>query len=195
MGNLICYPLGAPNFRPSFRYFNRWTALLGIEQRVVLGGGISSIFLLAGTLGNIGVMFYLSWLYGIIATAILLAVFVYLVISAPDKDWGEISQAIMFHQVGLVRLRVDAFLPDDCLCRCASICSAWTPRSCTASSGAPTSCLWWTALLPQSLASATPSKKEVCSCACLQSTLLFELFFKVLHASVLACVVGLKAFL
>jgi hypothetical protein len=98
-----CY-LGAPNFRPSFRFFNRWTALLGIEQRVVVDGGISSNPVPTGTLGNIGVMFYLSWLYGIIATAILLAVFIYLVVTAPARDWGEISQAIMFHQVGHVGL-------------------------------------------------------------------------------------------
>eukprot|EP00042_Codosiga_hollandica_P044889 m.448610 g.448610 ORF g.448610 m.448610 type:complete len:968 (-) comp56892_c1_seq3:2431-5334(-) len=89
--NVTCFFLavtGAPNFRPSFRFFNRWTALLG-------------------TVSNIVVMFYLSWMYGLIGTGLLLAVFIYLVFTAPARDWGEISQAIMFHQVRKYLLLLD----------------------------------------------------------------------------------------
>ena len=70
----------------------------------------------AGFALNIGVMFFLNWMYALIGVSgravcrafcdssaglsALTLVFIYLLVRAPAKNWGEISQALMFHQGG-----------------------------------------------------------------------------------------------
>ena len=89
--NIACFALrvsGAPNFRPHFRNFSWRTAL-------------------AGSLLALSVMFISSPLYALVAigAVVLLSLVVY--IYAPPKPWGDVSQAIIFHQVRKYLLRLD----------------------------------------------------------------------------------------
>jgi len=89
--NLTCFALkitGAPNFRPQFKFFSWQSALLG--------------FLL-----NIAVMFWLNWLSALLSTFALVAVFMIILFKGPQKDWGDLSQALMWHQVRKYVLMLD----------------------------------------------------------------------------------------
>eukprot|EP00937_MAST-01D_sp_MAST-1D-sp2_P002693 g2693.t1 len=68
---------GVVNFRPSFRVFSWQSALLG-------------------ALLNIAVMLYLNVVYAVCTLAILAVLFVYVAITGPDVEWGDISQALLF---------------------------------------------------------------------------------------------------
>ena len=90
--NLTCFVLkitGAPNFRPQFTFFSWHSALLG--------------FLL-----NMGVMFWLNYISATVSTLALIAVFGIILFKGPRKDWGDVSQALMWHQVRKYLLRLDA---------------------------------------------------------------------------------------
>ena len=81
--NLTCFALsisGAPNFRPTFKYWSKWTALVGFVT-------------------NLFVMFFLDWKHGIIGVGILISLVIYLFMRGPVTQWGDVSQALMFHQV------------------------------------------------------------------------------------------------
>jgi solute carrier family 12 (potassium/chloride transporters), member 9 len=81
--NFTCFALsisGAPNFRPMFKYWSKWTALVGFAT-------------------NLFVMFFLDYKHGIIGVCILLCLVVYLTFRGPVTQWGDVSQALMFHQV------------------------------------------------------------------------------------------------
>ncbi|SCU81250.1 LAFA_0C03598g1_1 [Lachancea sp. 'fantastica'] len=91
--NLACFLLeisSAPNFRPSFRYFDWYTACVG------------------GTLSILAMLV----VDAISASLVILAISVIFVVihlfSAP-KPWGDVSQNIIYHQVRkyLLRLRQD----------------------------------------------------------------------------------------
>ncbi|KAL3229094.1 hypothetical protein RNJ44_02181 [Nakaseomyces bracarensis] len=91
--NLACFLLGissAPNFRPSFKYFNRYTAL-------------------TGTLTSVISMLIVD---GLAASELILAMvilFVTIHYFCPPKPWGDVSQSLIYHQVRkyLLRLRQD----------------------------------------------------------------------------------------
>lgn len=91
--NLACFLLGissAPNFRPSFKYFNRYTAL-------------------TGTLASVIAMLIVD---GLAASELILAMiilFVTIHYFCPPKSWGDVSQSLIYHQVRkyLLRLRQD----------------------------------------------------------------------------------------
>ena len=89
--NLACFLLkigSAPNFRPSFRYFNWQTAAAG-----ALFSGISMIFV--------------DGLYATGCVGILLFLFLLIHYTSPPKPWGDVSQSLIYHQVRkyLLRLR------------------------------------------------------------------------------------------
>lgn len=89
--NLACFLLkigSAPNFRPSFRYFNWQTAAAG-----TLVSGVS--------------MFFVDGLYAAGCIAILIMIFLLIHYSSPPKPWGDVSQSLIYHQVRkyLLRLR------------------------------------------------------------------------------------------
>ncbi|KZF24739.1 hypothetical protein L228DRAFT_281783 [Xylona heveae TC161] len=89
--NLACFLLkasSAPNFRPSFHYFNMWTAA-------------------AGTLSSGATMFFVDGLYASGCVVILIVIFLIIHYTSPPKSWGDVSQALIYHQVRkyLLRLR------------------------------------------------------------------------------------------
>jgi potassium/chloride transporter 9 len=89
--NLACFLLkigSAPNFRPSFHYFNSWTAL-------------------AGTVISGATMFFVDGIYASACVCILVILFVLIHYTTPPKTWGDVSQSLIYHQVRkyLLRLR------------------------------------------------------------------------------------------
>jgi len=79
---------GAPNFRPRFKYFSIWTSLTG------------------GIL-HIGLMFVLDPINAALSLIVFLILFALIHFFAPPAAWGDISQALIYHQVRkyLLRLR------------------------------------------------------------------------------------------
>ncbi|PGH30544.1 solute carrier family 12 (potassium/chloride transporters), member 9 [[Emmonsia] crescens] len=89
--NLACFLLkvgSAPNFRPSFHYFNSWTALFG----TVISGVT---------------MFFVDGVYASGCVCILVLLFLLIHYTTPPKSWGDVSQSLIYHQVRkyLLRLR------------------------------------------------------------------------------------------
>ncbi len=90
--NLTCFLLqvtGVPNFRPTFRYHS-WHLSL------------------CGTILNIAVMIFLNPVYALISLLVLIALSFYLYMTVAQKNWGDISQALMYHQVRKYLLRLDS---------------------------------------------------------------------------------------
>merc|ERR1712195_324447 len=89
--NLTAFALsvtGAPNFRPTWKYYSWQLSLLGFVM-------------------NIFVMFYLDLLMSGIAVFLLMVLFFYVWWRHPPTDWGDISQALMYHQVRKYLLKID----------------------------------------------------------------------------------------
>ncbi|KAJ5659278.1 hypothetical protein N7507_005729 [Penicillium longicatenatum] len=89
--NLACFLLkigSAPNFRPSFHYFNWQTAAAG-----TLVSGVS--------------MYFVDGLYASGAVSVLFILFLLIHYTSPPKPWGDVSQSLIYHQVRkyLLRLR------------------------------------------------------------------------------------------
>ncbi|PWN46615.1 hypothetical protein IE53DRAFT_372188, partial [Violaceomyces palustris] len=79
---------GAPSFRPSFRYWNIWTA----------GGGALTCF---------GAMFFTNALAA--SACIVLAIFLFVAINffSPPKPWGDVTRNLTYHFVRKYLLRLD----------------------------------------------------------------------------------------
>ena len=89
--NFACFSLkisGTPNWRPTFRYSNQWTSL---------AGAILCFF----------TMFYVGWITATVSFVCLVVFFVYIHLQSPRTSWGDLSQAIYFHQVRKYMLRLD----------------------------------------------------------------------------------------
>lgn len=88
--DLACFFLtisSAPNFRPSFHYFNWWTAGFG-----ALISGVS--------------MFFVDGLYASGCVGILIVIFLIIHYTSPPKSWGDVSQSLIYHQVRKYLLRL-----------------------------------------------------------------------------------------
>ncbi|EED15233.1 cation chloride cotransporter, putative [Talaromyces stipitatus ATCC 10500] len=88
--NLACFLLkigSAPNFRPSFHYFNWVTAALG------------AVFSLAS-------MFFVDGVYATGCIIVLVFLFVLIHYTSPPKSWGDVSQSLIYHQVRKYLLRL-----------------------------------------------------------------------------------------
>ncbi|KAK5247199.1 hypothetical protein LTR16_006831, partial [Cryomyces antarcticus] len=89
--NLACFLLkvsSAPNFRPSFHYFNWWTAAIG-------------------TIVSGATMFFVDGVYASACVGVLVVIFLIIHYTTPPKSWGDVSQSLIYHQVRkyLLRLR------------------------------------------------------------------------------------------
>jgi potassium/chloride transporter 9 len=89
--NLACFLLklgSAPNFRPSFHFFNLQTAAVG-------------------TVACGATMFFVDGVYASGCVALLMAIFLLIHYTTPPKPWGDVSQGLIYHQVRkyLLRLR------------------------------------------------------------------------------------------
>lgn len=84
--NLSCLALewaSAPNFRPTFRYFHWGTALLGFLACIIM-------------------MFVVNALYAGVAIVLYLTLIVIIHYRKTPTSWGDITQALIFHQVRIV---------------------------------------------------------------------------------------------
>lgn len=89
--NLACFGLkitGAPNFRPQFRYFTWKTSLLGF-------------------LCCLSIMFYTNAAFATVAILCFCFIWGYVHFKSPATAWGDISQAIIYHQVRKYMLQLD----------------------------------------------------------------------------------------
>ncbi|KAL9981220.1 hypothetical protein ACROYT_G009894 [Oculina patagonica] len=89
--NMACFALkvaSAPNFRPTFQYFSWQSALLG-------------------TVLCFSIMFMISYKYAALAVAVMLILFVVISLRTPPTPWGDVSQALIYHQVRKYLLRLD----------------------------------------------------------------------------------------
>ena len=91
--NLACFLLrlsSAPNFRPSFRYFNSYTAGTGAVLSVLT-------------------MFFVDGFYATGCVGMLVILFLMIHLTTPPKSWGDVSQSLIYHQVRkyLLRLRTE----------------------------------------------------------------------------------------
>lgn len=93
--NLACLGIeitGAPNFRPTFKYFTWHTCVLGL-------------------LGTLIMMFVINAIYALLSIILCLILIICLHIFSPisqKTDTGSISQALMFHQVRKYLLMLDS---------------------------------------------------------------------------------------
>lgn len=88
--NLACFLLkigSAPNFRPSFHFFNWQTAAIG-------------------TIVSAVAMFFVDGLYATGCVGILIVIFLIIHYTTEPKSWGDVSQSLIYHQVRKYLLRL-----------------------------------------------------------------------------------------
>lgn len=79
---------GAPSFRPSFRYWNIWTAG-------------------AGTVVSFGAMVFADAYVALVCVAVTALLFIMIQVFCPPKPWGDVSHNVTYHFVRKYLLRLD----------------------------------------------------------------------------------------
>jgi potassium/chloride transporter 9 len=79
---------GSPNFRPNFQYFSWHLSALGIILGLV-------------------VMFLVDSFNALASLVVCFVIFLYIQYCGPRKTWGNLSQALLYHQVRKYLLRLD----------------------------------------------------------------------------------------
>lgn len=79
---------GAPSFRPSFRYWNIWTAG-------------------AGTIASLGTMLVTDSYTAGVCIAVTVLLFILIQVFSPPKPWGDVSHNVTYHFVRKYLLRLD----------------------------------------------------------------------------------------
>jgi len=85
---MMCLLTSAPNFRPSFRYFNLATTILGL-------------------IGALGMTFVINPLYSSLVIIVWMLLMIGIHLRSPPVRWGDITQALIFHQVRKYLLLLD----------------------------------------------------------------------------------------
>ncbi|EGD73454.1 hypothetical protein PTSG_05157 [Salpingoeca rosetta] len=88
--NLACFVQrvqASPNFRPTFRYFSWHTALFG-------------------AIACVAVMFFVQPMYAAASFLLMMLLFIFLNYRSTPANWGEVSQALIYHQVRKYLLRL-----------------------------------------------------------------------------------------
>jgi potassium/chloride transporter 9 len=90
--NFTCLMLkmsGTINFRPTWKYWSVPGAVIG----VIL---------------NFAVMIWINVYYAMTTLGLMIGIFIYLLYRGPVTAWGDVTQAIVYHQVRKYLLRLDA---------------------------------------------------------------------------------------
>eukprot|EP00043_Microstomoeca_roanoka_P001318 m.32135 g.32135 ORF g.32135 m.32135 type:complete len:920 (-) comp10752_c0_seq2:370-3129(-) len=88
--NLACFVQrvqASPNFRPTFKYFSWHTGLLG-------------------AISCVAVMFFVQPMYAAASFLLMMLLFIFISYRAIPSNWGEVSQALIYHQVRKYLLRL-----------------------------------------------------------------------------------------
>lgn len=108
---MMCLLTSAPNFRPSFRYFNLVTTILGL-------------------VGSSAMTFLIDPLYSSLVVIIWMVLMIGIHLRSPPVRWGNITQALIFHQVRKYLLLLDQRKEHVKFWRPRILLMVENPRSC-----------------------------------------------------------------